>query len=98
MNHRTSKVVIRHGAIAGMFFSLSIFSPPGAAITVIHLPSGVRHAAASDATGRFVIGSLLVGGPYLIRVNHALESEKISGTIKTKTALETVLRWTPIRT
>ena len=41
---------------------------PGAAITVIHLPSGVRHAAASDATGHFVIGSLLVGGPYLIRV------------------------------
>jgi hypothetical protein len=41
---------------------------PGAAITVVHLPSGVRHAAASDATGHFVIGSLLVGDPYLIHV------------------------------
>ena len=41
---------------------------PGAAITVIHLPSGVRHAAASDGTGRFVIANLMVGGPYTIRV------------------------------
>ena len=41
---------------------------PGAAITVIHLPSGVRHAAASDGAGRFVIPNLMAGGPYLIRV------------------------------
>ncbi|MGY3088517.1 outer membrane protein OmpA-like peptidoglycan-associated protein [Hymenobacter sp. UYAg731] len=41
---------------------------PGAAITVIHLPSGVRHAAATDAAGRFVVANLMVGGPYLIRV------------------------------
>ena len=41
---------------------------PGAAITVIHLPSGVRYAAASDATGRFAVPKLLAGGPYTIRV------------------------------
>lgn len=41
---------------------------PGAAITVIHIPSGVRHAAASDGAGRFVVPNLMVGGPYLIRV------------------------------
>ncbi len=41
---------------------------PGAAITVIHLPSGVRHAAATDAAGRFMVANLMVGGPYLIRV------------------------------
>ncbi|GAB2859402.1 OmpA family protein [Hymenobacter ruber] len=41
---------------------------PGAAITVIHLPSGVRHAAATDAAGRFTVANLMVGGPYLIRV------------------------------
>ena len=41
---------------------------PGAAITVIHLPSGVRHAAATDASGRFMVANLMVGGPYLIRV------------------------------
>ena len=40
----------------------------GAAITVIHLPSGVRHAVASDGAGRFVVANLLGGGPYLIRV------------------------------
>ncbi|MDO7848854.1 OmpA family protein [Hymenobacter sp. M29] len=41
---------------------------PGAAVTVIHVPSGVRHAAASDRAGRFQIPNLMVGGPYLIRV------------------------------
>ncbi|WP_310396524.1 OmpA family protein [Hymenobacter sp.] len=41
---------------------------PGAAITVVHMPSGVRHTAASDGAGRFVIGNLTAGGPYFIRV------------------------------
>ena len=41
---------------------------PGAAVTVIHMPSGVRHAASSDGAGRFTIPNLIVGGPYLIRV------------------------------
>ncbi|MDO7850834.1 OmpA family protein [Hymenobacter sp. CA1UV-4] len=40
----------------------------GAAVTVVHMPSGVRHAAASDGAGRFIIPNLMVGGPYLIRV------------------------------
>jgi outer membrane protein OmpA-like peptidoglycan-associated protein len=41
---------------------------PGAAITVIHMPTGTRHATASDASGRFAVANLPVGGPYLIRV------------------------------
>ena len=41
---------------------------PGAAITVIHVPSGVRHAAASDGSGQFLIPNLPVGGPYVLRV------------------------------
>ncbi|UOQ98118.1 OmpA family protein [Hymenobacter sp. 5317J-9] len=41
---------------------------PGAAVTVIHMPSGVRHATASDQAGRFMVPNLMVGGPYLIRV------------------------------
>ena len=41
---------------------------PGAAVTVIHVPSGVRHAAASDGSGRFVIPNLQVGGPYVMQV------------------------------
>ena len=41
---------------------------PGAAITVIHVPSGVRHAAASNGSGQFLIPNLPVGGPYVLRV------------------------------
>ena len=41
---------------------------PGAAITVIHVPSGMRHAAASDGSGQFIIPNLLVGGPYGMQV------------------------------
>ena len=41
---------------------------PGAAITVIHVPSGVRHAAASDGSGQFVIPNLQVGGPYVMQI------------------------------
>ncbi|MBF9143022.1 OmpA family protein [Hymenobacter properus] len=40
----------------------------GAAITVIHVPSGTRYAAASNASGRFVISNLQAGGPYLMQV------------------------------
>lgn len=41
---------------------------PGAAVTVIYMPSGVRHAAASDATGRFIVSNLMAGAPYLMQV------------------------------
>ena len=41
---------------------------PGAAVTVIHVPSGVRHAAASDGSGQFVVSNLPVGGPYVLQV------------------------------
>jgi outer membrane protein OmpA-like peptidoglycan-associated protein len=40
----------------------------GAAITVIHMPSGAKHASASDANGRFAVSNLTLGGPYIIRV------------------------------
>ena len=41
---------------------------PGAAIIVIHLPSGKRYAAASNASGQFFIQNLQAGGPYLMKV------------------------------
>ena len=41
MNHWTSKEVIRDGVIAGMFFSLSMVSPNGAAITLEELAAKV---------------------------------------------------------
>ncbi|MDQ2793721.1 MAG: OmpA family protein, partial [Bacteroidota bacterium] len=40
----------------------------GAAVTVIHVPSGTRYSAASNAVGRFVVTNLAAGGPYLMQV------------------------------
>ena len=55
-------------SVAGSVQSESKQPLSGAAITIIHLPSGTRHAAASDGTGHFAVGNLLAGGPYLIKV------------------------------
>lgn len=41
---------------------------PGAAVTVIHVPSGKRYSAASGSAGRFVVANLPAGGPYLMQV------------------------------
>ena len=41
---------------------------PGAAVTLIHLPSGARYMAASNASGYFQISNLLAGGPYIMKV------------------------------
>lgn len=41
---------------------------PGAAVTVIHVPSGKRYSVASNNTGRFVVANLPAGGPYLMQV------------------------------
>ncbi|MCI1188326.1 OmpA family protein [Hymenobacter sp. DH14] len=40
----------------------------GAAVTVIHVPSGKRYSAASGSTGRFVVTNLPAGGPYLMQI------------------------------
>ena len=40
----------------------------GAAVTVIHVPSGKRYSAASNNAGRFVVANLPAGGPYLMQV------------------------------
>lgn len=40
----------------------------GAAVTVIHVPSGKRYSAASNSAGRFVVPNLPAGGPYLMQV------------------------------
>ncbi len=46
-------------------------SVAGASITIIHLPSGARYAAASNAAGGFAITNLPAGGPYLMRVGES---------------------------
>ena len=40
----------------------------GAAVTIIHVPSGTRYSAASNGSGRFVVTNLPAGGPYLMQV------------------------------
>ena len=40
----------------------------GAAVTVIHVPSGKRYSAASNTSGRFVVTNLPAGGPYLMQI------------------------------
>jgi outer membrane protein OmpA-like peptidoglycan-associated protein len=40
-----------------------------AAVTVVHLPSGIRRAAATDAEGNFTVPNLFVGGPYVVQVS-----------------------------
>ena len=41
---------------------------PGAAVTLIHSPTGTRYAAATNAAGHFVVPNLPAGGPYLMQV------------------------------
>ncbi|WP_460502031.1 carboxypeptidase-like regulatory domain-containing protein, partial [Hymenobacter agri] len=40
----------------------------GAAVTVIHVPSGKRYSAASNSAGSFVVPNLPAGGPYLMQI------------------------------
>ncbi|MET4074178.1 OmpA family protein [Hymenobacter sp. UYCo722] len=40
----------------------------GAAVTLIHVPSGKRYSAASNTSGHFVVANLPAGGPYLMQI------------------------------
>ncbi len=40
----------------------------GAAVTVVHVPSGIRYSAASNAAGHFSVPNLPAGGPYLMQI------------------------------
>ncbi len=40
----------------------------GAAVTVVHVPSGKRYSAVANGQGRFVVANLPVGGPYLMQI------------------------------
>ena len=47
-------------------------SLPGVSIEALHVPTGTRYTAVTNATGRFTILNVRVGGPYMV-------SAKISG-------------------
>ncbi|QNH60881.1 OmpA family protein [Hymenobacter sediminicola] len=40
-----------------------------ASVTVVHIPSGVKRNATTDAAGNFVVEELAVGGPYTVQVS-----------------------------
>lgn len=44
---------------------------PGASVVALHLPTGIRRMAATDAQGHFSIDVLLPGGPYVLQISQA---------------------------
>ncbi|RTQ52162.1 hypothetical protein EJV47_03815 [Hymenobacter gummosus] len=42
-----------------------------ATVTVVHIPSGIRRAVATDAAGKFTVPNLFTGGPYMVQVSQA---------------------------
>lgn len=43
---------------------------PGAVIQAVHTPTGTTYSAATLANGRFNIGGMRIGGPYIIEVSY----------------------------
>ncbi|WP_262920636.1 TonB-dependent receptor [Hymenobacter sp. 5516J-16] len=55
-------------ALGGTVVSVTGSPVAGAAVTAIHLPTGLRRAAATDSAGIFSIPDALVGGPFAVQV------------------------------
>lgn len=43
---------------------------PGATVVAVHTPTGTRYATTTDGVGRYYIGSVRVGGPYVVSVTY----------------------------
>lgn len=54
-------------AISGQVTTAEGVPAAGTKITIIHVPSGTTSTAVTEATGRFNVISLRVGGPYTVR-------------------------------
>ncbi|HEX3069517.1 MAG TPA: TonB-dependent receptor [Thermoanaerobaculia bacterium] len=62
------------GNIAGTVTDASGSALPGVTVEAIHVPTGTRYSAVSDASGRFTMPNARVGGPY--KVTASLEGMK----------------------
>ena len=55
-------------SIVGKVLGKSGEALQSAGIVAVHTPSGSRYTAMTDATGRFMMDGLRVGGPYTLKV------------------------------
>ncbi|HEX7680564.1 MAG TPA: TonB-dependent receptor, partial [Thermoanaerobaculia bacterium] len=62
------------GNIAGAVTDASGAALPGVTVEAVHVPTGTHYTAISDASGRFTMPNVRVGGPY--KVTGALEGMK----------------------
>lgn len=58
-------------SIAGSVQSADRHGLQKAQVTVVHVPTGVKHAATTDASGQFVLAGLVAGGPYVVQASQA---------------------------
>jgi len=66
------------GGIRGQVYDSAGQAVVGAAVTVVHVPSGTSSTTVTDATGGYNVRSLRVGGPYSVTVSSA-EGTEVSG-------------------
>lgn len=58
-----------HGSIAGSVQSADQQQLGKAHVTVVHVPTGAKRAAVTDANGQFALADLTAGGPYVVQVS-----------------------------
>ena len=66
-------------ALGGRITGIDGKSASGAQITILHVESGSKSNAATDADGRYIARGLRVGGPYTVTISKDGVSEKREG-------------------
>ncbi|NBA88865.1 hypothetical protein GVN16_24025 [Emticicia sp. CRIBPO] len=55
---------------------------PGATVVALHVPSGSKYGTVTDVSGRYIIPSVRVGGPYKVSVSFVgFEDQSVDGVI-----------------
>jgi len=67
------------GSITGTVKDLAGGNLQGATVEVVHEPSGTKYKTVSNATGKFTLPGLRVGGPYKVTITYVgFKSESVS--------------------